>query len=308
MSNVEKLEAIFSAWPYQATNPKDKFFALQGIFQNFIMPDYGKPTSEVYSGPMSQWISSTKDLDLLRYAGKIVASSASIPGLPSWAPNWHGISLIERWQPFPNRGYSSDNNLDGFCSQNPEVLDDRYLRVEGCICDTIVDNKTCHNLQSVDFGHLYQMYTERGTNLTYPTGATVLQAILRTILSDNYDSAAQPSTFDSISGQCSFLTTLCALTLPRNPTNETPLERIRLCIEQIGIAQSDHITSFLRLLVPEEKINNCWQNDLETELRVIRHMPFIMQQLLSCFNEEHCLFRTSQGYIGPALLAFKLGM
>lgn len=95
---------------------------------------------------MSQWISHTKDLYLLRYAGIIVAPRFWIPGLPSWAPNWHGISSTEKWQPFPNIGYPSDNNLGGFCSQNPEVLDDRYLKVEGCMCDTIVDEGTCYSL------------------------------------------------------------------------------------------------------------------------------------------------------------------
>ncbi|KFX87312.1 hypothetical protein V490_08345 [Pseudogymnoascus sp. VKM F-3557] len=258
LSDEEKLEAIFSTWPYQATNPKHKIFALQGLFKNFIMPDYEKPTSEVYCGPMSKWISCTKYLDLLRYAGIIVAPSVSIPDLPSWAPNWQGISSVERWQPFPTRRYSSDDNLDGFCSQKPEVINDRYMKVEGSICDSVVDAETCSNLQSADFGHLYQKYTGGNVNLTYPTGHTVLQAILRTILSDNYqDTTAQLDTFDSVSAQCSFLATLCALSLSRASAGETPLQRIQSCIEELGIAQSNHVTSFLKLLVPEEKIYDC---------------------------------------------------
>jgi hypothetical protein len=54
MSDMEKLEEIFSSWPYQATNPKDKFFALQGLFKIFIMPDYEKLTSEIYAMSMSK--------------------------------------------------------------------------------------------------------------------------------------------------------------------------------------------------------------------------------------------------------------
>jgi hypothetical protein len=196
----------------------------------------------------------------------------------------------------------------GFCDQNSEVLDDRYLSVEGCLCDIIVDEKMCCNLQLIDFRYFYQRYAGNDSNLRYPTGATVLQAILRTILSDNYkDTATELGTFDTVSGQCSFLATLCALTLSRSSMSETLLERIRLRIEELGIAQSNHITSFLKLLVPEEKISNCWQNDLETERLVIQHMPFVMQQLMRCLNEEHCLFRTSQDYLGSAPAGVQAG-
>ncbi|KAJ4296565.1 hypothetical protein N0V90_006611 [Kalmusia sp. IMI 367209] len=155
MNNASKLEAILSTLEYQASDPRDKVYALQGLLGNFITPDYTKSTKEVYSGLMLEYIANFQDLYLLRFSGTARYPS-QVKGLPSWAPDWQAISSIDGFQAFPTQASRSDNGMDTFCSFQAQVLDERYLRVNVCICDVISDAEPIFNADSVKFVRIYR--------------------------------------------------------------------------------------------------------------------------------------------------------
>lgn len=295
MSDGAKLEAIFCAWPYRATDPRDKIFALQGLLGNVIIPDYSKSTSEVYSGLMSKWIANTGDLDLLRYAG----AALHLPeepelSLPSWTPNWQGISLVDSWQPFPARPFQSDYGLTMFCPSPARALDERCLRVYGCICDTISEIEPSFDLK-VNCLSFYRNCIKKRPDTEYPTKIPYLQAILRTILRDTYSQNQDPTlALNSLLGQSLLLATVYRILGLGQPIIDT----LRSCIEELGIASENHITSFLRKVLPSAKIYDCWESEREVTLQIAHHMPFVGPHLLRCFNNEHRFFHTSTGYIG----------
>jgi hypothetical protein len=91
----------------EATDPRDKIFALFGLLPEdqripFAKPDYSKPVEQIYIETANTLIKKLRNLELLANAGQ----AASLPNIPSWVPDWtvpkapsltlqkHGFSMI----------------------------------------------------------------------------------------------------------------------------------------------------------------------------------------------------------------------
>jgi hypothetical protein len=72
------------------TNPKDKVFALYGLFQALDMAilelDYSKLVGEIYQEVTQAAILHDKSSNILDY----IALFGVAPDAPSWVPNWNG--------------------------------------------------------------------------------------------------------------------------------------------------------------------------------------------------------------------------
>ena len=70
-----------------ATEPKDKAFALQAVLQKLptspLVPDYNKSISTIYQELSVQLLQGTNSLQIL-----LPASISPLQGAPSWVPNW----------------------------------------------------------------------------------------------------------------------------------------------------------------------------------------------------------------------------
>lgn len=83
----------------QATNPRDKLYALLGLIANEddrgIVPDYSKPVRDVYMDFVKSHINQYKSVAILSFA-EYRGNQYLLP-LPSWCPNW----TVEALYPAP---------------------------------------------------------------------------------------------------------------------------------------------------------------------------------------------------------------
>lgn len=73
----------------KSTDPKDKVFALYGVFRALGIhppdPDYGKPVGQIYQETTRSIIEAQGSLDML-YLGS--GTTSNLVNIPSWTPDW----------------------------------------------------------------------------------------------------------------------------------------------------------------------------------------------------------------------------
>ena len=89
--HVSLLATLMETWPREAKDPRDKVFAIYGMFTKSITrPDYEKSIAQVYTDVAGVCIERSCNLNLLTCAGIVnrIPDDRAIPGLPSWVPDW----------------------------------------------------------------------------------------------------------------------------------------------------------------------------------------------------------------------------
>lgn len=99
-SEVWELSSLLQCTrPFQATDPRDKIYALLGLageskapdkWPKALMPDYNRVTQNVYMAVTLYCIDKTKCLSILSHAGQISETSdaSNDIGYGSWVPQW----------------------------------------------------------------------------------------------------------------------------------------------------------------------------------------------------------------------------
>lgn len=133
---------------FQATNPRDKLYALLGLSDANVIPRYEVPYPEVFRDVVMEIIQSSRNLDILSFPpeGPVRhGSSTSTPRdkLPSWVPNF--VYRTQRIQQFTLQDF--DNPLydtPKFHAAGPHIefvpapsSDRNILQLEGHSIDTI---------------------------------------------------------------------------------------------------------------------------------------------------------------------------
>ncbi|KAE9378667.1 HET-domain-containing protein, partial [Stipitochalara longipes BDJ] len=109
---------------FQATNPRDKLFALYGLALEVEHPeakeifhiDYSKPAREIYRYFTLNYLKAYGAHKVL--AAVDISRESTVEDLPSWVPNW-GASLDETHRPHPfmidcaNKSYQASAGFDG---------------------------------------------------------------------------------------------------------------------------------------------------------------------------------------------------
>ncbi|KAK1761227.1 heterokaryon incompatibility protein-domain-containing protein, partial [Echria macrotheca] len=86
------VQLVIDSWTSQASDPRDKVFALLGVISGAaadgLIADYSLSMEHVYTGFASFALQKLGAISLLKYAGGYEKS----PGLPSWVPDWRQLS------------------------------------------------------------------------------------------------------------------------------------------------------------------------------------------------------------------------
>lgn len=78
---------------FRSSDQRDKIYALTNIFDDIrITPDYGVPTSTLFTETMRGILRRANSLDALSWAGTGYGPQA-VEGLPSWVPDWNRTRL-----------------------------------------------------------------------------------------------------------------------------------------------------------------------------------------------------------------------
>ncbi|KAM0424974.1 hypothetical protein ACHAPT_009775 [Fusarium lateritium] len=124
---------------YQATDPRDKLFALLGLASDIgsedFFPDYSKPVQRVWEDLVKFMVTRRRSLDIICSA-QFSAPSPDIPGLQSWLPSWQSPSTTHSLG-----GEVTGQYLGSAAGDTKPVIDlsqfPRVLMAEGIAVDTV---------------------------------------------------------------------------------------------------------------------------------------------------------------------------
>ncbi|RFU26826.1 hypothetical protein B7463_g9508, partial [Scytalidium lignicola] len=169
----------------RSSDPRDKVYGILGFFgdpksdpENILpLPDYNKPTAEVYADVTRAIIISTKSLNVMSHCyGKIRAN----PGLPSWAKSWDHTPLS---------GFSEDTS--NASNDLPVVYEDCgdsfSLKLKGKRFDVITDiapfpDSGTFEYNDLEVVRLWHQWVEFFfSRKSYPTGEEMQNVLLQTL-------------------------------------------------------------------------------------------------------------------------------
>ncbi|KAI0552388.1 heterokaryon incompatibility protein-domain-containing protein [Xylaria curta] len=186
--------ANLGEWTYEATDPRDRVFALLGLSSDGslldISCDYDRPCRAIYTEVAEKILTQSNSLDIL-YA---ISGPKNVMYLPSWVPDWtvsnpasFGLRQLHR---FCASGYFSSSQP----SFSSDTFGNRLLTLGGCIFDTVHtimtmrwdpqwDTEFYRHPDAVQF---IQTLRSFGTNhpTAYNSEAARMEALWRTPLAD----------------------------------------------------------------------------------------------------------------------------
>jgi hypothetical protein len=184
------LDALISAYGKGVTNPKDKVFALYGVFQALKMavpkPDYSKPVKEIYQEITQAAILHDKSPNIL----DLVVLFGVTPDAPSWVPNWNGSTMATIFR-LPFHAAKDSSSYYHFSS------DGSKLTLSGIRVDNITTRgdpvfypggpeaaiRDCFNVFEI-FKSIKEWYQYVRHLNPYRTGQSSKEALFRTLILD----------------------------------------------------------------------------------------------------------------------------
>jgi hypothetical protein len=194
MFRVEQGDVGFSlirllrlTWDLKVSNPQDKVYSLLGIIEDQrINMDYERPVADLYCQVAQIWLQDYRTLDFLALAG-IKDTEKTDFDLPSWAPNWYGISRSAKSPSFGAKNYCASAHVraEARLSINTRIL--RILAMPlkfGKISTPVV-------LESMPvMFSAFKDYALR--DFRYPNGEHKLKALFRTFLAMSRHEGGRP--------------------------------------------------------------------------------------------------------------------
>ncbi|EXM17742.1 Heterokaryon incompatibility [Fusarium oxysporum f. sp. vasinfectum] len=188
------LDALPSMRLYQATDPRDRVFAILAICQDGkhpdIAPHYENSTEEVFTNLAAHILSRDERLDILGHCHY----SRRAPSLPTWVPDW-----TSKWVAldFSHRNEKTLERVYNACFSIPAViridLTTRTLRLRGIKFDELFSVGLARNADpnitpDVDVLRNWLSLASRLGN-DYISGGTVFEALQHTLCADITESS-----------------------------------------------------------------------------------------------------------------------
>jgi hypothetical protein len=178
-------DPFFVTAQYQATDPRDKIYAVLGLTGHFgydisLFPDYSISVESLYCDFGRAYIRSTGNHELLRYSGLGYEMPRSYD-LPSWAPDWDGISKSEDFA-YPIYGFNTSGELHTRVNTRSFVGQQNELHTYGSICDSVSKIEPVMKYGSAELAQFCWAYCSLHGGATYKTGIPPLQAIFYTLI------------------------------------------------------------------------------------------------------------------------------
>ncbi|KAB8263633.1 heterokaryon incompatibility protein-domain-containing protein [Aspergillus pseudonomiae] len=296
-------------WPFRATDPRDKVFALLGLSrlsdgpQRRIIADYTKSTSEVFihfakifmqgasDEPLQTWHTGECEvfecLEGLSFVQESPDVSRRFDGqaLPSWVPNFTAPLITTRlWSPRFRAGVYPDSSAAILPHHDPQTL-----RLNGAFHDEIVSvEPQIGTLTATSFRPPNWLGLISSMDKTYlPTGQNRVEALWRTLMTNKLSSTSDDPVHNARSSFRFFMQkALWSLTHQSDEETITNLKLVRETDEN-------------NTLPTWEEIQQYGAKDEVGEPRgMVRIDDHDFDQTFVHFYRGRLLYRTKRGYIG----------
>jgi hypothetical protein len=196
------LSLLWKFRPLQASDKRDKIFALLGLTTNWqgrplVLPDYKKTIAETFTHTTVGNIRRARSLSVLAGDLEAVLNRKRLAGIPSWVMDWSLPCLSTEIERVNSLGmYNASGGCTGTvrfypdhdCLETAAVYIDHVVAVGDVsrhtqISDTCAVIRAC-NLLMKTFEQQFQRY---------PTGTTYTNAFWRTLIGDLMHTGAAPN-------------------------------------------------------------------------------------------------------------------
>jgi hypothetical protein len=164
-----------------ATDPRDKIYALQGFDEILVLGldlDYNKPVETVYGEFVAAYLEEELNLDILCLAGNGFPKVELLEGLPTWIPDFRGFIAHQRPPTLGNFSTADRKAAEALISD-----DFKILTAKGIVFDKItkIDVGRTEDRKAIKTRWLELALSDRES---HPTGVPRLQAFFRTMIAD----------------------------------------------------------------------------------------------------------------------------
>lgn len=178
----DTLRLIYSTAESNATDPRDKIYALLGFDEVRglgLVPNYEKPVEKVYGEFVWAYLEEERKLDILCQTGAGWPKAQPLLDLPTWVPDFRG-SFARLRAPRLSPFYASEDAMAAATISE----DLQVLTAQGVIYDVISDINAGHTEgeKRIRNRWLDLALDQKGD---HPTGIPRLQAYFRTVIADN---------------------------------------------------------------------------------------------------------------------------
>jgi Heterokaryon incompatibility protein (HET) len=188
----------------QATDPKDKIYALRGLAQDshIIEVNYSRSLTEIYTDAAMRLLDQGQSLDILSMAH--LHDNENLTDLPSWVPDWsvNNYAYMPLLLQFGDEGYGFDFRAAGEMESRPIFKNDgKILGISGLIVDHIVacgpslpmqpsydfldyrcvPQELINRLEDEVVLHHWEKIAEARSRKPYVTGGAILDAYWQTL-------------------------------------------------------------------------------------------------------------------------------
>jgi hypothetical protein len=189
----------------RATDARDKIFSILGLVNLDWKADYGQSVERVYTDFAARLLRDPPMLStILRMGGRHIQSPETCTNIPSWVPDYHAVSYAEH-RPIPDETWSAASN--GLPSGGGQAfyVDGSILHCRGIVVEEITQvsvpnpgdftvawepSKAASQVDALStlFGcAIADIWGLVLRQTRYPTGISLLAAVLRTMLFDKVD-------------------------------------------------------------------------------------------------------------------------
>jgi hypothetical protein len=182
-SSLDVLVLIETTHNAHSTDPKDKIYALLG-FEEIralgVKPDYKKPVDQVFAEFVQVYIQNSRNLNILGRSGIGWTRATPHLNLPSWVPDFRGISSQFRPK-FRSACFSASKGREALAFLSDDF---KTLSAQGLILDEITET---HASRSEDMKAFKDEWLKMALQCgdVHPTGIPQLQAFFRTMITDD---------------------------------------------------------------------------------------------------------------------------